>query len=50
MVDVLNTGKWSPIQALLEDQGTSDEMAHVAIIWMKKGDLDGTPHLTVAPG
>ena len=46
MVDVLNTGKWSPMQAILEAQGISDEMAHVAIIWMKKGDLDGTPHLT----
>ena len=46
MVDVLNTGKWSPMQALIEAQQLEDEMAHVAIIWMEKGDLAGTPHLT----
>ncbi len=46
MVDVLNTGKWSPIQAILEAEKITDEMEHVAIIWMEKGDLDGTPHLT----
>ncbi len=46
MVKVLNTGKWTPEMALLEAQNCQDEMNHVAIIWLKKGDLDGTPHLT----
>ena len=46
MVDVLNTGKWTPQQALLEAQGIQDDMDHVAIIYMRKGDLNGTPHLT----
>ena len=46
MVEVLNTGKWNPEMALLEAQNIQDEMSHVAIIWMEKGDLDGTPHLT----
>ena len=42
----INTGKWSPEQAIREAKGIQDEMAHVAIIWMEKGDLNGTPHLT----
>ena len=46
MIDVLNTGKWTPQQALLEAQGIHDEMDHVAIVYMRKGDLKGTPHLT----
>ncbi len=46
MVDVLNTGKWSPMQALIEAQKLESDMAHVAIIWMEKSDLSGTPHLT----
>ena len=46
MVDVLNTGKWSPMQAILEAQKIESEMEHVAIIWMRKNELTGTPHLT----
>ena len=46
MVDVLNTGKWSPMQAIIEAQKITDEMEHVAIIWMEKDCLNGTPHLT----
>lgn len=46
MVDVLNTPEWSPIQAILEAKNIHKKMAHVAIIWMNKGDLAGTPHLT----
>ena len=45
MVDVLNTGKWSPMQAILAAKNVSDDMDHVAIIWMEKGNLSGTPHL-----
>lgn len=46
MVEVLNTGKWSPSQALFESQNSVDDMEHVAIIWMRKDDLNGTPYLT----
>ena len=46
MVDVLNTGKWTPEMALLEAQNIQDDMDHVAVIWLNKGDLNGVPHLT----
>ena len=46
MVDVIPTGKWSPIQAILEAKNIHETMEHVAIIWMERGDLNGTPRLT----
>ena len=46
MVDVLNTGKWTPQMALLEAQNIQEDMEHVAVIWLNKGDVEGTPHLT----
>ena len=34
------------MQAILEAQKIESEMEHVAIIWMKKDEITGTPHLT----
>ena len=38
MVDVLNTGKWSPQQAILEAQNIHDEIEHCAIVFSRKGE------------
>jgi len=43
MVDVLNTGTWSPAQALLEAQSVED-MEHVVIAYLIKGE--DAPRLT----
>lgn len=44
MVDVLPTGKWNPSQALYEALNEADEMEHVAIVYMRRGDI--VPRLT----
>ncbi len=36
MVDVLDTGTWSPAQALLQAQSVQDDMECVAIAYMNK--------------
>ncbi len=38
MIDVLNTGKWSPAQALLEAQNIQDEMSQCAIVFIEKDE------------
>jgi hypothetical protein len=38
VVDVLDTGTWSPSQALLRAQSDQDEMEHVAIVYVKKDE------------
>jgi len=38
MVDVLDTGAWSPTQALLKAMGDKDEMDIVAVAYIKKDE------------
>jgi len=38
MVDVLNTGKWTPQQALLRATQIEDEIDHCAIVYIRKDE------------
>ena len=38
MVDVLNVGKWTPQQALLEATGQQENMSKCVVLYMEKGD------------
>ncbi len=50
MIDVLKTGKWSPIQALLEAQSIQDDMSEVVVVFMRKGeDIPRFIHSSMRP-
>ncbi len=46
MVDVLDTGKWTPQQALLQAEGDVDDMTQCVVLYMKKGEE--TPRVTAS--
>ena len=38
MVDVLDTGDWSPRQALLKAMGDEEQIDYVAVAYVRKGE------------